>query len=137
MPSLHPPPCSFSLPLHTPQLLCVRCDSFVVALDNKFGAAVWRDFPDIAIKGVCVCVCVCVCACVCVHVCACVCVCVRVCLCVCVSVHVSVCACVLRAVFPVLLNRILDLDYETGDLADTKMVVTVFQFAAYFLEYAQ
>ena len=55
-----------------------------------FGDAVWRDFPDIAIK-----------------------------------------------VFPVLLNRILDLDYETGDLADTKMVVTVFQFAAYFLEYSQ
>ena len=136
MPSLHPPPCSFPLPLHTPQLLCVRCDSFVVALDNKFGAAVWREFPDIAIKGVCVCVCV--------RVCARVWVCVRGCLCVRVSVHVSVCMCqcvcvfsVLCAVFPVLLNRILDLDYETGDLADTKMVVTVFQFAAYFLEYAQ
>ena len=76
--------------------------------------------------------------------CVCVRVCVRVCLCVRVCVCVSVCVCqcvrvfsVLCAVFPVLLNRILDLDYETGDLADTKMVVTVFQFAAYFLEYSQ
>ena len=81
---------------------------------------------------------------VCARACVRVCVCVRGCLCVRVSVHVSVCMCqgvcvfsVLCAVFPVLLNRILDLDYETGDLADTKMVVTVFQFAAYFLEYAQ
>ena len=80
--------------------------------------------------------CVCVCARACVRVCVCVCVrvcvCVSVCMCQCVRVFSVLCA-----VFPVLLNRILDLDYETGDLADTKMVVTVFQFAAYFLEYAQ
>ena len=74
---------------------------------------------------------------VCVRACVCMCVCVYVCVCVCARVHVSVCARVFCAVFPVLLNRILDLDYETGDLADTKMVVTVFQFAAYFLEYSQ
>ena len=40
-------------------------------------------------------------------------------------------------VFLVLLSRILDLENESGDLADTKMVVTVFQFSAYFLEEIQ
>ena len=54
------------------------------------------------------------------------------CQCVMLCVHY-----VFHAVFPVILNRILDLEYETGDLADTKMVVTVFQFAAYFLEHSQ
>ena len=35
-------------------------------------------------------------------------------------------------VFLELLNRVLDLENETGDLTDYKLVVTVFQFAAYF-----
>lgn len=71
-------------------LLCVNCDTFLVAVDRKWGADIWTNFPDVANK-----------------------------------------------VFLVLLSRILDLDNESGDLADTRMVVTVFQFSAYFLEEVQ
>ena len=53
------------------------------------------------------------------------------------NILTSVIAIMYIVVFLVLLSRILDLENESGDLADTKMVVTVFQFLAYFLEEVQ
>lgn len=66
--------------------LCVSCELFVVALDEKYGQTLWNDFPEIANK-----------------------------------------------VFSELLNRVLGLEGDECDPVESKMTVTVFQFAAHFL----
>ena len=58
-----------------------------------------------------------------------------VCVCACVCVCVYVCVYVVLLVFVEVMSRILDLDMEDVEsrLSDSQMVVTVFQYAAYFL----
>ena len=100
------------------QMLSVSYEQFAVGLDNRYGQNLWDEFPEIANKGEPASVrkfmllmtpyLVCVCVCV----------------CVCV-------------VLTEVILQVLDLEAEDWELEDGQMVITIFQYATYFLEHGR